>query len=139
MEAGVKVDGQCHCGAITYEAEVEPNTIQVCHCADCQRLSGTAFRANVFAPAEHFRLLTGEPRKYIKTGSSGAKRVHAFCGDCGGPVYSSAVEQPKSYTLRVGALNQRYELGRPKRQIWVRRRLAWVPRMEGVEEIDGQP
>jgi len=57
----------------------------------------------------------------------------------GGPVYSSAVEQPKSYTLRVGALNQRYELGRPKRQIWVKRRMAWVPRMEGVEEIDGQP
>ena len=45
----MKVDGQCHCGAITYEAQVEPNTIQVCHCADCQRLSGTAFRANVAA------------------------------------------------------------------------------------------
>lgn len=135
----MKVDGQCHCGAITYEAEVEPDKIQVCHCADCQRLSGTAFRANVFAPADTFRLLTGEPRKYIKTGSSGAKRVHAFCGTCGSPLYSAAVDQPKSYTLRVGALNQRYELGRPMRQIWTKRRLAWVPPIEGVPEVEGQP
>jgi hypothetical protein len=139
MEAGVKVDGQCHCGAITYEAEVEPDAIQICHCADCQRLSGSAFRANVFAPADRFRLLTGMPRQYIKTGTSGAKRVHAFCETCGGPVYSSAVEQPKFYTLRVGALNQREELGRPRRQIWTKRRLSWVTQVEGVPEVEGQP
>jgi len=28
----MKVDGQCHCGAIVYEAEVEPGTVGLCHC-----------------------------------------------------------------------------------------------------------
>jgi hypothetical protein len=43
----VKVEGECHCGAIAYEAEVEPGTVGVCHCLDCQRLTGSAFRANM--------------------------------------------------------------------------------------------
>ena len=31
----------------------------------------------------------------------------------GGPVYSSAAENPQTYSLRIGALKQRYELDRP--------------------------
>jgi hypothetical protein len=135
----MKVSGQCHCGDIAYEAEIEPTRAAICHCRDCQRLSGSAFRANVFAPSESFRLLRGEPRQYIKTGDSGAKRVHAFCGHCGSPIYSSAIEKPRTYTLRIGGLDQRAEVGRPSSQIWVTRRLPWVPVFEGVPEVDEQP
>jgi hypothetical protein len=45
----MKIDGHCHCGRITFEAEVDPNTITICHCTDCQMLTGSAFRANVLA------------------------------------------------------------------------------------------
>jgi hypothetical protein len=135
----MKVDGQCHCGAITYRAEVEPDTIAICHCLDCQRLSGAAFRANVGASAESFQILSGEPHRYIKTGDSGAKRLHAFCGDCGSPIYSSAPDNPKSFTLRIGGLNQRNELGRPVRQIWTARRLPWSFSLADVPAIEGQP
>jgi hypothetical protein len=65
--------------------------------------------------------------------------VHAFCENCGSPVYSSAVDNPKSYSLRLGALNQRNELGRPRRQIWTRRRVGWMPALDDVPEVDGQP
>jgi hypothetical protein len=41
--------------------------------------------------------------------------------------------------LRIGALAQRNELGRPARQIWTKRRLPWVPKIAGVPEIEGQP
>ena len=135
----MKVEGRCHCGAIAYEAEVKPDTINVCHCADCQMLTGSAFRANIQAPADTFRILQGEPRRYMKTGDTGAKRAHAFCADCGTPVYSSAPENPQTYSLRVGALKQRFELGSPQRQIWTKRRLPWVPLLSQVPEIEGQP
>ena len=46
----MKIDGCCHCGAIAYEAEHDPETVGICHCADCQQLTGTAFRVSVFAP-----------------------------------------------------------------------------------------
>jgi len=34
----MRVTGGCHCGQVTYEAEVDPATVRVCHCTDCQRL-----------------------------------------------------------------------------------------------------
>jgi hypothetical protein len=135
----MKVEGQCHCGAIVYEAQVDPDTVAICHCGDCQRLSGGIFRVNIPAPAAHFHIVKGEPRRYIKTADNGAKRVHAFCEICGSPVYSSAVDNPKSYSLRLGALNQRYELGRPSKQIWTKRRVGWMPPLHDVPEVDGQP
>jgi len=135
----MKVHGRCHCGNITYEAEVEPGTMNVCHCLDCQMLTGSAFRANIAAPAERFRILTGKPREYVKTADSGARRVHAFCPDCGSPVYSRAPQNTKTYSLRLGALSEKEALGRPARQIWTKRRLSWIPRVEGVPEAEGQP
>ena len=135
----MKVQGRCHCGAITYEAEVQPGTVNVCHCLDCQMLTGSAFRANIVAPAAGFRILSGQPRRYTKTADSGAKRVHAFCGNCGAPVYSCAVENPQTYSLRLGALSEKEALGKPARQIWTKRRLSWIPKVAGVPDIEGQP
>jgi hypothetical protein len=132
----MRVTGSCHCGAIAYEGEVDPQAMGMCHCLDCQRLSGSAFRVTVPASAATFRLLRGEPRYYVKTGESGAKRRHAFCGDCGGPVYAAAVENPPSYSLRVGALDQRAELGAPRRQIWTKRRLPWVCAIAEVPDAE---
>jgi len=135
----MKVRGRCHCGEITYEAEVKPGTVNVCHCRDCQMLSGTAFRAGISAPAEGFRILTGKPREYVKVADSGARRTHAFCATCGSPVYSCAEKNPKSYTLRLGALSEPNALGRPMQQIWTKRRLSWMPKLDGVTDIEGQP
>lgn len=122
----MKVDGQCHCGAITYEAEVDPGTVMVCHCRDCQRQSGTVFRMNIPAPAQTFRITKGSPRKYLKIADSGNQRIHAFCENCGGPIYACAAQDPKNVSLRVGALNQAHELGAPTRQIWASRRFKWL-------------
>ena len=33
------VDGSCHCGDITYAAEIDPAKVIICHCTDCQTLS----------------------------------------------------------------------------------------------------
>ncbi|MEE2981361.1 MAG: hypothetical protein VYA71_07460 [Pseudomonadota bacterium] len=38
------VDGGCHCGHVTYQAVIEPDRVFVCHCTDCQTLSGATFR-----------------------------------------------------------------------------------------------
>ena len=135
----MKVEGQCYCGAIAFEAEVQPGSISICHCADCQVHSGSAFRANIPAPAAGFHLTRGEPRTYIKTAASGTRRRLAFCENCGSPLYACAEENPSSYSLRIGVLKQRNELGPPKRQIWTRRALAWVKFRKDMPAFDGQP
>jgi hypothetical protein len=134
----MKVHGACHCGAIAYEAEVEPGSVNVCHCLDCQKLTGSVFRANIQASAETFRIVKGRPREYIKVADSGARRVHAFCENCGSPVYSCATESPKTFSLRLGALDEKQALGRPAREIWTRRRLNWLQPVS-TEEVVGQP
>ena len=135
----MKVQGRCHCGEITYEADVEPGSVNVCHCRDCQMLTGSAFRASIAAPAGRFRILSGKPREYVKVADSGARRVHAFCANCGSPVYSCAPQNPKTYSLRLGALSERDALGRPAREIWTKRRLSWTPKLAGAADIEGQP
>jgi hypothetical protein len=125
----MKVDGTCHCGKITYEAIVDPQSIAICHCADCQMLTGTAYRANIAAPAEAFSLLSGTPRIYIKTAQSGVQRAHAFCADCGTPIHSSAIDSPPAYSLRVGCLAQRAKLA-PARQQWCGSTLPWATNLE---------
>lgn len=135
----MKVEGACHCGAIQYEAEVQPGTTTVCHCEDCQAQSGSVFRANIAAPAASFRLVKGTPRTYIKIAASGNRRVLAFCDVCGSSLYACAPENPPTYTLRIGTLKQRQELGTPQRQIWTQRRHAWVGLPDGVKAFEGQP
>ena len=50
----MKIDGGCHCGYITYSAEIDPEDVGICHCTDCQTLTGTAFRTSVRATKEAF-------------------------------------------------------------------------------------
>jgi hypothetical protein len=111
------VTGGCHCGHITYEAEVDPATVRVCHCTDSQRLTGTVFRTNVASLPGTFRLRSGAPKIYIKTAESGNKRAHAFCPECGTPIYAAAPEpNPSTYGLRVGGIVQCAQLAPPARQ-----------------------
>ena len=86
----MKIDGGCHCGYITYEADADPERTSICHCTDCQVLTGTAFRISIPAPDHDFRILSGEPTVYVKTGESGNKRAQAFCPRCGSPIYATA-------------------------------------------------
>jgi hypothetical protein len=131
----MKIDGRCHCGYITYEAEVNPDSVAICHCTDCQTLTGTAFRVVVPAAADKFKLLTGEPKTYIKTAESGAKRPQAFCPECGTPIYSTSVgERPKIFNVRVGTIRQRAEL-RPTAQYWFRSAQDWITDLASIRQI----
>ena len=124
----MKITGRCHCGAISYEAEVDADAVTVCHCTDCQTLSGSAFRVVAPAKREGFRL-KGDPKIYVKTGESGRKRVQAFCGNCGSPIYSADAADPQVFNIRVGTADQRAALP-PKLQIWCRSALGWAMRLE---------
>jgi hypothetical protein len=121
----MKIDGRCHCGAIAYTAEVDPGMAAICHCADCQSFSGSPFRASVPTKVEDFRLLSGAPKTYVKTADSGARRLQAFCGECGSPVYASDAEEPKVLNLRLGGIRQRSEIP-ARRQIWRKSALSWA-------------
>lgn len=132
----MNVHGSCHCGAIAFEATVDPERTVICHCNACQVLTGTAYRVTVPAKAEDFRLLRGTPRIYVKVADSGNRRANAFCGDCGSPLYShDAVDQPTRYGLRVGTLRERRDLV-PRKRIWCEAALEWTESLDGMAKAD---
>ena len=44
----MKLHGSCHCGAVTFEAEADPEKASICHCTDCQTpQQASVFRTNI--------------------------------------------------------------------------------------------
>jgi hypothetical protein len=129
------VTGRCHCGAISIEAEIAADDVFLCHCADCQVFSGSAFRA--VAPARRESLIvTGEPRTYVKIAESGARRAQMFCGDCGAALYAGDADGVSPLiSLRVGFLDQRAEIT-PRRQIWRRSALVWADHLASIPGVE---
>jgi hypothetical protein len=130
------IDGGCHCGSIRYEAEIDPEKTIICHCSDCQHLSGSAYRTAVFLPEDQFNLLDGDLKTYIKTADSGNRRAMMFCPECGTQIYATSVDgDAKVLGLRVGTARQRAEL-RPRKQYWCRSALDWVGDLSELERVE---
>ena len=133
----IQIDGACHCGRVTYQAEVDPDRVVICHCTDCQTISGAPYRVNVPVLSDRFRL-RGEPKTYVKQGDSGDEVTTAFCPDCGAALYSSKGEKPAFLNLRLGAVKQRARLA-PKAQGFCRSALPWAMDITGVRRLPDTP
>jgi hypothetical protein len=135
----MQIEGTCHCGFITFTADIDPATAGLCHCTDCQTISGSAFRTLVRSLPGTFKLLTGTPTLYIKTtAESGTKREHAFCPRCGTAIYATTLARdPKSHSLRIGTLRPRGAVT-PKHQIWARSRVPWLGELVSLPSSDKQ-
>jgi hypothetical protein len=124
------IDGACHCGQISFTAQVDPSRVMVCHCSDCQVLSGAPFRAVVAAAIGQFTV-RGQPKSYIKVAQSGNRRAQVFCPECGTPLYATAPENPTSVIIRLGCVKQRAQL-KPAVQIWQHSALPWLAELPGI-------
>ena len=133
----MKIDGGCHCGYITYEGEADPDKASICHCTDCQKLSGSAFRTVVPVSGETLKM-KGEPTIYVKTAESGNMRQQAFCPRCGSPIFSAPPgDGPKMYFIRLGTVRQRDQIV-PKIQIWARSQQPWTKTIASVQSTEKQ-
>ena len=59
-KTAMKIDGKCHCGNITFVAETDPGQVIICHCTDCQTLTGTPYRVVVRVPTGQDRVARRE-------------------------------------------------------------------------------
>lgn len=132
------IDGTCHCGAIAFEADVDPENTAICHCTDCQTMSGTAYRVAVRTTEERFKLVRGNPKLYVKKSESGNQRAMAFCNHCGTQLYGCDTgEKMGRISIRTGTLKQRDELY-PRRQIWCRSARSWLASVDGLPRTETQ-
>lgn len=124
------IDRACHCGAVSFTAEVDPVRSMICHCTDCQVMSGAPLRAIVAAPYDSLSV-TGRTRSYIKVAESGNRRATVFCPECGTPLWATAPENPTTVNIRLGCVRQRAQL-KPAAQIWERSALPWISQLGSI-------
>lgn len=74
--------GGCQCGAVRYQAEVEPDEAYLCHCRMCQRATGGVSIAFVSLKKTDRQWSKGKP-DYFKS-SPIARRP--YCRKCGTPL-----------------------------------------------------
>jgi hypothetical protein len=134
----MNVDGACLCGAIVFEATVDPAFVFVCHCTDCQTHSGGSFRTIVRAEPGSFKISTGQIKTFVKTAESGRRRTLAFCPECGTPIYGGPGPDEEGFlSLRVGPIHQSKAL-RPRAQVWARSAQPWIDELHDLPKVEMQ-
>lgn len=131
MSDRLPITGSCHCGHVTYRALVDPSTVSICHCTDCQVLTGSAFRVTVTTSRRDLTLTGAEPSVYLTIGESGGRRHQAFCPTCGSPVWVTGDADDPEVGLRWGNIRERERLV-PMAAIWCSSEVPWLDDVTGL-------
>ena len=81
MEQGTVYEGSCLCGAVRFEAAVEPRELINCHCRMCQKAHGGPVATFIVVRHDQFRFTDGEDCVTSYPSSPEARRT--FCSQCG--------------------------------------------------------
>ena len=128
--------GGCHCGAIRYEITEEPQSVYVCHCTDCQRLTSSAFSMGVVVSEKALQLVGAEPRQLQRTADSGRISTRLVCPNCG--TWVCGLPRDGLHRVRAGTLDDTSWL-RPTRHIWTRSKQPWITIADGDEVFEKGP
>jgi hypothetical protein len=135
----IEINGSCHCEDITFTAVIDPTKVRGCHCIDCQKLSGTAFRTTVMSEPDGVIFTKGKAKEYIKIAANGNRRAHGFCQHCGSSLYVTTEEKSnRIYGIRVGTLEQRNDLI-PCFQTWHRSAVPWLKQLNNIPAFETVP
>lgn len=119
-------EGGCVCGAVRYRAAGQPALAQACHCAFCQRRTGSAFGLVVAFKEDRVELTGGPTAQYEhRSDESGRWLRSHFCSTCGTTVLITLERNPGVRVIPGGTFDD------PKwfkltRHIWTRSAHDWI-------------
>ncbi len=119
-----KITGGCLCGNVRYSFANIPKLQLVCHCASCQKQSGSAFSSAALVPRDEFAI-EGETKSYTRHGDSGDDIVRVFCPACGSSLYSKVAARPDAYVVQTGTLDNA-DWYTPRVNLWTDDAQSWV-------------
>jgi hypothetical protein len=126
------IGGKCLCGAVRYAVADEFAYAANCHCSNCRRATGAAFKP--FAGIERGKLaiVDGSDRLMI----FGEENGHdAHCGLCGSLLYS-VVRDGAFVHVTMGTLVDDPGI-RPAAHIFVGSKAPWFTITDGLPQYDG--
>ena len=134
-----KVTGGCLCGAVRYEANAEPLMVAACHCASCQKNTGSAFSVNLGMPEDSVTITGDSLATYEdRAGASGKPFYRRFCSRCGSPISGHGEAYSGIIFIKGGTLDDRSWVT-PNAHIWCAEKQPWVALEEGTAQMQGNP
>lgn len=118
-------EGGCVCGAVRYRLASGPMIVHCCHCAACQRRTGTAFAVNALIEADRVDVLQGDPRPTDLPTESGRPLIDTGCPACGTSLWSDYGGRGKVLFVRTGTLDDPAAMP-PDIHIFTRSKQPWV-------------
>ena len=135
----MKINGSCQCGKITFCAEANPENVHLCHCNECQAISGSPFRWSVTVSESDYELLSGAPKIFVKKISEEGFESHqVFCPDCASPLYATSNRPgPRNFHVRLGTVEERAQFV-PRKQYWHEENQSWIYKLTDVPAVNGE-
>lgn len=96
--------GGCLCGRVRYTATGEPAFSGICHCRDCQRFTGSAFKTTIGFPTSSVSV-QGDLKTYDEISDAGRAVHRRFCPNCGSGVIAEADAFPGMTIFLAGSLD----------------------------------
>jgi hypothetical protein len=128
--------GGCHCDAVRYELSAAPLMIYNCHCANCQKITGSAFTVAATVPENALAFVKGTPARVTWTADSGNMRFGYFCSACGSRIANGQTPTNGLLSLRTGTFDDTSWV-EPVGDIWTKSAMSWV--RFGKLTTDAQP
>jgi hypothetical protein len=130
------LNGECLCGKVKYQLEDKFNAFYLCHCKQCQQLTGSAFASNMFTDPENITWLQGKDNisSYEHPTRNFSK---SFCITCGSAVpYIN--KSRKSLIVPAGSLKDKPNIT-PQANIFDLEKACWLDEGINAQIFEGFP
>ncbi len=123
--------GSCYCGAVAYRVEDAFLYAANCHCSNCRRVTGSAFKP--FAGIERAKLkVTSGAQQLMIYGEADANNTH--CAHCGSLLFS-VVRDGAFVHVAMGTLTDDPVI-RPTEHIFVGSKAPWFTITDDLPQFD---
>jgi len=129
---GRTLGGKCLCGAVEYDVADGFVYAANCHCSNCRRTTGSAFKPFAGIERNKLRITKGE-RKLLIFGEANGHDAH--CATCGSLLYS-VVRDGAYVHVAMGTLLDNPSI-RPTEHIFVGSKAPWFTITDALPQYDG--
>ncbi len=126
--------GACFCRAVQYKVADEFEYAVNCHCSNCRRTTGSAFKPVAGIPRDKLRLTAGADALLIYGDETGND---THCKACGSLLYS-IVREGKYVHIAMGTLEDAPSI-RPSRHIFVGSKAPWFTITDDLPQHEELP
>jgi hypothetical protein len=134
MMSFTELHGSCLCTRVRFAVQAELDHFYFCHCAQCRKITGSAFAANILAKPAAVTWLSGSElvRRFDYPGERAFTKV--FCSNCGSGL-PFLNEHGTTLFIPAGSLDSLPPIS-PERNIFWEDRAVWYE--EGVAAVHNE-